>query len=287
MAPRCACTPLPSIYAHIYFFMYLYIFILAGTACTLPAREGTSSLHTPLPSTNTPQWHFHRHLGLSLNVSCRHSPKSPADGHRPARASLDLYGALEHQLDNLRMGHSLLSVPCPRTQEAAGLHLGSKGDAVNNALGLAQLLMPQKWVFQSQNRVYPLGWGCASLQPTPGPPTPRQAPALHQQMLQPKPALCQNKPQSRVLSSGCSSPSCGSSNPHHPPRHGDAGPSLHVIFATYPQADIHRPIPPEAGRIRGPKFNPRGEPQAPVNQGIGESSWSDYSIAKKHLELLY
>lgn len=80
MAPRCAYTLLPSIDI-IYIYLCIFIFILAGSACTLPARERTSSLHTPPRSTNTLQY-FHRHLGSSLIISCRHRPKSPAAGHQ-------------------------------------------------------------------------------------------------------------------------------------------------------------------------------------------------------------
>jgi len=219
--------------------MHVYIFILART---LPARERTSSLHTPPRSTSTLQRYFHGYQRLSRVALCRHGLKCPPRG---PRAPLDLHRELKHPLGNPWMGHSLLQVPCPRTLDPAGLCPGSKRDAVYNTIGSAQLLMPQKWVFQPKTRVYHLGWGCASLQPTLGtlPPPPKTTPSAAPADAAPEAGLVTksttikgpiiNEPSLNCTGS-CSSPSCMSSNPHRPPRQGDAGPSPRVIFAIYP-----------------------------------------------------
>lgn len=84
-----------------------------------------------LPATPSHAGYFHRSLGLSFIISCTHKMKSPVVGH------LDPWGALKHQLDNLWMQHTSLSVLPTRP---AQLCLGSKKDTVNNSLGLAQLI---------------------------------------------------------------------------------------------------------------------------------------------------
>lgn len=78
-APRCAHTPgiyAIHMYTHIYIFMELYTFILACSACTLPAQGRLAPC-----SIITLQEYFHRSLGLSSVISCAHRMKSPAVGH--------------------------------------------------------------------------------------------------------------------------------------------------------------------------------------------------------------
>lgn len=106
MAPRCAYTLLPSIDI-IYIYLCMYIFILAGSACTLPARERTGSpqhQHTAMIFLQTP--------GIDLIILCRHRPKSPAVGHQHLPDLLWIYmGHLNANWATYRS--STLFSPCP------------------------------------------------------------------------------------------------------------------------------------------------------------------------------
>lgn len=260
------------------------MFILTCIARTLPARESSGSLRAPPCSTATLQRYFHRHPGLSLIFSCRCSPKSPAVGHPP---SLDLYRALKHRLGNLWMG-SPSSPGALRTQPgASGASPGVQGGCCEQHPWFAPVLNAPEMGFSGLKPGFTAqDMGAAHTRATPETcPSAASPDAVTEADLLPKyttkkgPII--NEPSSPLLNCTGSSPSHGSSNPHHPPRPGDAGPSPRVISAIYPQADIHHPIPPESERIHSPKFNGMGKPQTPVNGGIGESSWRDYSMAKK------